>query len=120
MEIGLDFDDKESHSNMEGYETALRILKERFGAERVFVRKSSSGLGVHIRVVGIDLTPEEELELRRELGDCEGRCIADASRVRAGTRSSWLFKYKSKVKLDKDRESVESVEVKESGEWHGT
>lgn len=98
--ISLDFDSPDDPQMVK----AVKYLFERY-RERVMVRKSSSGRGWHVRVfprlrmrkgeIIEDGTDEHdadtELELRRMLGDCHGRCIADGARVRAGLKSSRLF-----------------------------
>lgn len=98
--------------NLDQMDHAIEVLK-RYGD--VYVRKSSSGKGFHVSV-DADITPEEELALRRELNDCKGRCIADESRVRSGLRSSRLFKWKSKTRVSKDYK-VELHKTKQAGEW---
>lgn len=98
--ISLDFDSPNDPRMVK----AVKYLLEKYH-ERVMVRKSSSGRGWHIRVFPIlspkdgiltevhtdEHGPDMELEIRKMLGDCHGRCIADGARVRCGLKSSRLF-----------------------------
>jgi len=102
---------------MDNFRKALAYLRSRFGADKVLVRESSSGDGYHVRVL-VDMDPADELELRKELGDCAGRCVADGTRLKAGLRTSRLFKHRSTTVVESARTGkVKSVKLRKAKEW---
>lgn len=102
---------------MSKFEDTMRILRERFGSENVLIRKSSSGKGYHVRVINADITPADELKLRKELGDCAGRCVADEARLKSGMNTSRLFKCRSTTKIDRVGKTSTLKSLKTSGDW---
>ena len=108
--ISLDFDKINDPRMLR----AVRYLFDKY-EHRVMMRKSSSGRGWHIRVFPLVMAnagriepydydehcPEIELEIRKMLGDCIGRCIADEARVKTGLKSSRLFFVKSGKQVGK-------------------
>jgi hypothetical protein len=90
-EITFDFDDE----NVDRFVPVLTKLHERYG-DAVLVRRSSSR-GWHIWVKGTNVSPEEELKLRDELGDCEGRRAGDYARLHGGLTTSRLFTAKGRI-----------------------
>ena len=88
VELSLDFD----YENIGAFRPALEWLHGKYG-DAVRVRKSSTR-GWHIWVKGVELGAEEEIELRRGLGDCEGRLDGDGTRLKGGLRTSRLFTVK--------------------------
>lgn len=121
MEIGLDFDEptpgKKGHDNIKYMSYAIQYLVRRFGKDRILIRRTSSGRGYHIRVIGVDVTSDEEMSIRTLLNDCKGRRISDEGRLDAGMRTSRLFRYKGKVNLDKDYGTVLSSTVRRASKW---
>lgn len=101
---------------MDKFQQVLDKLRSRYGEDKVLVRESSSGDGYHIRVL-VDMDPAEELELREELGDCAGRCIADKTRLKAGMRTSRLFKYRSTCEVDQKTGEIKSTKSRKAKEW---
>ena len=135
MEIGLDFDEHICYKckgveggcahcdytgktgNISNFQPALKYLIDKFGADRVLARKSSSGNGYHIRVLDIEIEPEAELELRETLGDCRGRRLSDRGRLSAGMHTSRLFDVKSTTEFSGDFEEVISTRTKTTKKW---
>ena len=119
MELGLDFDlprhGKKGYGNIDRMPTCLQYVANNYGKNVVLVRKSSSGYGYHVRVM-VDITPEEEINVRQILGDCKGRQIADKGRIASGMMTSRLFKYKGKTKLDNNYKKISST-VKQAKAW---
>jgi len=103
-EMTLDFDDE----NLRLFEPALEKVYAEYG-DKVRVRKSSRR-GWHIWVVGVEFEPDEELRLRKILGDCVGRLEGDWSRLLAGMRTSRLFTVKA-------RKYGEIKDVYVAGQW---
>jgi len=141
IEIGLDFDfyyrcpecrakseepgkcpecnvEKVESGNMEFFEDAVTGLRERFGTDKVLIRKSSSGNGYHVRVIGTNLTPEDELQIRKSLNDCKGRQISDMGRLKGGLNTSRLFTYKSRTTFNKGFDKIHKQKVRKAGNWH--
>ena len=90
-EISLDFD----YENIKSFRPALEQLHDRYG-DAVRVRKSSTR-GWHIWVKGVDVPADEEIELRKALGDCDGRLDGDRARLKGGLETSRLFTAKGRI-----------------------
>ena len=91
-ELSLDFDAE----NIKSFRPALEWLHGKYG-DVVRVRQSSSMVGWHIWVKGVDVPAGEEIEMRRGLGDCEGRLDGDRSRLAGGLETSRLFTVKGRI-----------------------
>lgn len=103
-ELTFDFD----FDNMGSFRPVLEELHRRYG-EKVWVRRSSFR-GWHIWVKDLDFAPEQEMKLRDELGDCQGRRAGDRARLQGGLNTSRLFTVKGTVYKG------EKV-VRSAGEW---
>lgn len=112
MELALDFD----KANLASMDSAVEYLVKRFGKDKIRIRRSSSGEGYHVRVMA-DVSPDEEREIREELGDCRGRRISDDARTKGGLRTSRLFDVKGTVVMSDDYGSVKSATVKRAKRW---
>ena len=89
--LGFDFDEDDTLAMLQ----VVWRLVSAFGDDAVFVRRSSSGRGWHVRVPDHVIPAEREIEIREKWGDCRGRCEADRARIDAGLKSSRLFGVKS-------------------------
>jgi len=141
MELGLDFDffyrcpecrkksevsgecpecnvERIESGNMEFFEDAVIGLRERYGTDKVLIRKSSSGDGYHVRVIDTDITPEDELRIRKSLHDCKGRQISDMGRLEGGLNTSRLFTYKSRTTFNDKFNKIQKQKVLKAGNWH--
>jgi len=116
--LALDFDDPRASNkggNLSGMEPALAYLRKRYGTEHVFLRRSSSGGGWHVWV-DVDIPPDEEMRLRKRLGDCPGRRISDRCRLRTGLTTSRLFGIKGTTVMD-DAWADGKTKTKKAKQW---
>ena len=104
VELSLDFD----YENLNKFEPTLDYLHSKYG-DAVRVRKSSCR-GWHIWVKGVEVSPDEELKLRKKLGDCDGRMDGDYARLGSGLKTSRLFTVKGRL-------CGERKVVKQAGSW---
>jgi len=104
VELSLDFD----YENLNKFEPTLDYLHSKYG-DAVRVRKSSCR-GWHIWVKGVEVSPTDELKIRAELGDCDGRMDGDYARLGSGLKTSRLFTVKGRLCGDRRV-------VKQAGSW---
>ena len=105
--LSFDFDEEESEDMKKFIEQCLDMGI----GDDVYVRHSSSGVNWHVKT-SISLPPKSELHVREHWGDCKGRCIADTSRIKAGLKSSRLFRIKTTIDIKTGEKTF-----KEAGEW---
>ena len=109
--LSLDFDVDDTFDMLR----AVWTLVGAYGDDAVFVRRSSSGRGWHVRVPDGVMTDVDALEMRERLNDCRGRCEADRARLSAGMKTSRLFDSKSITVIRGGK--VISQKVLHVGEW---
>lgn len=106
MRITFDLDDTKD----EVVKGKAIILKTAFPDSTVRYRRSSSGIGGHIEVIGVDISEKEMYNIRSLIGDHDRRIAIDASRGINGNvkmPQQVLFDFK-----------IVNGEIKRSGEWN--
>lgn len=88
--FGLDFDNPSQLKLLSAY----FYLKNRFPNEKIEFSLSPSRRGYHFRLPNLTLPYEEDMELRRVLGDCEGRLLFSETRHELGGDHEILFHMK--------------------------
>jgi hypothetical protein len=102
--ITIDLDDK----SQSFVKNKALLMKRMFPLSKVIYRISSNRKGGHIKALGVSLLEEEEINLRRIMGDDEKRISKDIERKNIGLPRQILFNKKMNLKTG---------EIKSAGKW---